>query len=157
VHCHTAEHGTIRSVPVILFLAAAAILGCVVLAALGMGGEMATFPSDSAPLRMDEVSAADVALLRPPLALWGYNVPATEEALGVIARAVTARDTEIATLRAELADMQARWGAGDGTGSSHSAPPGQLRAPAPGPSDVSTAAHDEVAAWPAPPEQGPGD
>jgi hypothetical protein len=120
VLCHTAEHGTIRSVPVILFLAAAAILGCVVLAALGMGGEMAMFPSDSAPLRMDEVTAAHVALLRPPLALWGYNVPATEEALGVIARAVTARDTEIATLRAELADMRAHRGARDSTGTSHS-------------------------------------
>jgi hypothetical protein len=93
-------------VPVILFLAAAAILGCVVLAALGMGGEMAAFPTDSAPLRMDEVTAADVALLRPPLALWGYSVPATEEALGVIARAVTVRDTEIAALRQELAGLQ---------------------------------------------------
>jgi hypothetical protein len=84
---------------------------------------------------MDEVTAADVALLRPPLALWGYNVPATEEALGVIARAVTARDTEIATLRAELADMRARRDA----------------------HDVTPTAHDEVAAWPAPPEPGPGE
>jgi hypothetical protein len=142
---------------VILFLAAAAILGCVVLAALGMGGEMAAFPSDSAPLRMDEVTAADVALLRPPLALWGYNVSATEEALGVIARAVTARDTEIVTLRQELADMRARSGAGDGTGSSHGAPPAQVRAPAAGSPDVPATAHDEVPAWPAPPEPGPGE
>lgn len=118
--------------PVILFLAAAAILGCVVLAALGMGGEMAAFPSDSAPLRMDEVTAADVALLRPPLALWGYSVPVTEEALGVIARAVTARDTEIATLRQELADLR-------------------------GPHGVSAAPHDEVPAWPAHPEPGSGE
>jgi len=144
-------------VPVILFLAAAAILACVVLAALGMGGEMAMFPSDSAPLRMDEVTAAHVALLRPPLALWGYNVPATEEALGVIARAVTARDTEIATLRAELADMQGRLGAGDSTGTGYSTGPAQVRAPAPGAHDVSLTAHDEVAAWPAPPEPGPGE
>jgi len=126
-------------VPVILILAAAAILGCVVLAALGMGGEMAMFPSDSAPLRMDEVTAAHVALLRPPLALWGYNVPATEEALGVIARAVTARDTEIATLRAELADMRARWGAQDASAAARD----------------STTAHNEVPAWPAAPEPGP--
>jgi hypothetical protein len=124
-----AEHGTIHIVPVILFLAAVAILGCVVLAALGMAGEMAAFPSDSAPLRLEAVTAADVALLRPPLALWGYNVPATEEALGVIARAVAARDTEIATLRQELADAQAHWSA---------------RAPAP-------REYDEVPAWPAPP------
>jgi hypothetical protein len=142
-------------VPVILILAAAAILGCVVLAALGMGGEMAMFPSDSAPLRMDEVTAAHVALLRPPLALWGYNVPATEEALGVIARAVTARDTEIATLRAELADMRARWGAGDSTGTGQSARAAHVRAPAPGAQDASTTAHGEVPAWPAAPEPGP--
>jgi hypothetical protein len=131
-------------VPVILLLAALAILGCVVLAALGMAGEMATFPSDSAPLRMDEVTATDVALLRPPLALWGYNVPATEEALGVIARAVTARDTEIATLRQELADMRARSG---------------FRTPGPQPHDEvptwpAAAEHGEVPAWPAAPEHG---
>jgi hypothetical protein len=128
-----AEHGTIHSVPVILLLAAVAILGCVVLAALGMAGEMAAFPSDSAPLRLEEITAADVALLRPPLALWGYNVPATEEALGVIARAVTARDAEIATLRQELADMRAQRGS---------------RAPAP-------REHDEVPVWPAPPSVSP--
>jgi len=95
-------------VPVILFLAAAAILACVVLAALGRAGEMAAFPSDSPPLRLDDLTAADVALLRPPLALWGYNVSATEEALGVIARSVSARDVEIASLRRELDELRAR-------------------------------------------------
>ena len=93
----------------ILLLAAAVILGCVVLAALGRAGEMAAFPSDTPPLRVDELTAADVALLRPPLALWGYNVSATEEALGVIARSVTERDVEIATLRRQLAELRARW------------------------------------------------
>src|SRR5438105_376664 len=96
------------SVPVILVLAAVAILACVVVAALGGAGEMATFPSDFAPLRLDELTAADVGLLRPPLALWGYNVSATEEALGVIARSVTARDVEIATLRREPGGPRAR-------------------------------------------------
>ena len=94
--------------PVILFLAAAAILACVVLAALGRAGEMAAFPSDSPPLRLDDLTAADVALLRPPLALWGYNVSATEEALGGIARSVSARDVEIASLRRELDELRAR-------------------------------------------------
>jgi len=70
---------------------------------------MAAFPSDSPPLRVDELTAADVALLRPPLALWGYNVSATEEALGVIARSVSARDVEIVSLRRELAELRARW------------------------------------------------
>jgi hypothetical protein len=135
-------------VPVILFLAAVAILGCVVLAALGMAGEMALFPPDSAPLRMNEVTAADVALLRPPLALWGYSVPATEEALGVIARAVTTRDTEIATLRQELDDMraQAQWRPGERPTPQHAVPPQDAVAP-----------HDEVPAWPAVQEPGSGE
>jgi hypothetical protein len=93
---------------VILLLGAAAILACVVLAALGRAGEMAVFPSDSAPLQAEELTATDVALLRPPRSLWGYNVPATEEALGVIARSMTARDVEIATLRRELEDLRAQ-------------------------------------------------
>ena len=91
-----------------LLVAAAAILGGVVLAALGRAGEMATFAGDTAPIELDEVSATDVALLRPPMSLWGYNAQATEDALRVIARSVTARDVEIATLRRELADLQGR-------------------------------------------------
>jgi len=177
VHGHTPEHGTIRSVPVILFLAAAAILGCVVLAALGMAGEMAMFPADSAPLRMDEVTAAHVALLRPPLALWGYSVPATEEALGVIARAVTARDTEIATLRQELDDMRAqrhsseRGAAPQQAAAPLRAAPPQRAAPSGPAAPPQRAApsrraalpqhaappHDEVPAWPAVPEPGSGE
>lgn len=91
-----------------LLVAAAAILVGVALAALGRGGEMATFASDTAPIELDEVSATDVALLRPPMSLWGYNAQATEDALRVIARSVTARDVEIATLRRQLADLQSR-------------------------------------------------
>ena len=158
--------------PVILFLAAAAILGCVVLAALGMGGEMAAFPTDSAPLRMDEVTAADVALLRPPLALWGYSVPATEEALGMIARAVTVRDTEIAALRQELADMQVQrqpreHPAYDETPAHEEVPAAPAYDETPAHDEVpagpaydetpATPAHDEVPAWPAAPEPGSGD
>jgi hypothetical protein len=55
---------------------------------------------------MGGVSAADVALLRPPMALWGYQVQATEEALQAIARSVTARDATIAALRRQLDELQ---------------------------------------------------
>jgi len=92
----------------VLLVVAAAILGGVVVAALGRAGEMATFAGDTAPIELDQVSATDVALLRPPMSLWGYNAQATEDALRVIARSVTARDVEIATLRRELADLQSR-------------------------------------------------
>ena len=64
---------------------------------------MATFPGDRPPLDADGLTAADVALLRPPQALWGYHLQATEETLAVIARSLTAREAEIASLRQELA------------------------------------------------------
>jgi len=93
-------------VPVVLLVAAIAILVGVVLASLGRAGEMADFPGDTPPMEMDEVSATDVALLRPPMSLWGYNAQATEDALRVIAQSVTERDVEIATLRRELAELR---------------------------------------------------
>jgi hypothetical protein len=93
-------------VPVVLLVAAVVILIGVVLASLGRAGEMADFPSDTPPMELDEVSATDVALLRPPMSLWGYNAQATEDALRVIARSVTERDVEIATLRRELAELR---------------------------------------------------
>jgi len=110
-------------------VAAAAILAGVVIAALGRAGEMATFAGDTAPLELDEVSATDVALLRPPMSLWGYNAQATEDALRVIARSVTARDVEIATLRRELADLQSRQDGAraTGTGGRPAGPAGPVR------------------------------
>jgi ABC-type transporter Mla subunit MlaD len=96
-----------RSVPVVLLLAAVAVVCGVVLAALGRGGEMAAFPADYPPLALGRVTAADVALLQPPRSLWGYNTQATGEALRVIAQAVADRDAEIGRLRDQLARLQA--------------------------------------------------
>jgi hypothetical protein len=92
----------------VLILASAAILVGVVSVALGRGGEMAEFAGDYPPCEADDLmTAADVALLRPPSALWGYNVQATDEALGRIAQVVTERDVEIAALRRQLAEQRA--------------------------------------------------
>ena len=91
---------------VLLFAVAAIIVG-VVLAALGHAGEMAPAPADVAPTDVGTVSAADIAMLRPPMALWGYNMQATDDALQVIARSVTDRDVEIASLRSQLAQALA--------------------------------------------------
>lgn len=91
-----------------LILASAAILAGVVSVAIGRGGEMAEFAGDYPPCEADDLmTAADVALLRPPSALWGYNVQATDEALGRIAQVVTERDVEIAALRRQLAEQRA--------------------------------------------------
>jgi hypothetical protein len=94
----------------VLLVAAAGIVAGVVLAARGRAGEMAMFLPDVALFRAGEVTPPDVALLRPPLSLWGYNAAATDEALRVIARAMTARDVEIAALRRALAEAQAGHG-----------------------------------------------
>lgn len=92
---------------VVLLIAAAAILCGVVAVAMGRGGELALPPADVRPLDADIVSAADVAMLRPPAALWGYDMRATDQALNMVARTVTERDVEIAILRHQIAELQA--------------------------------------------------
>jgi hypothetical protein len=87
-----------------MILVAVAILVGVFVAATGRGGELAYEPADHAPLDMGQVSASDVVMLRPPTALWGYNMQVTDEALARIAQAVRDRDGTIAYLQQRLAD-----------------------------------------------------
>jgi hypothetical protein len=102
-----AARGTMHTVPVLLLLAGAVILAGVVAVAMGHGGEMAEFPSDYvSPTLGDLLTATDVAMLRPPAALWGYNTQVTDEALSRIAQIVTERDVEIAVLRQQLAELR---------------------------------------------------
>jgi hypothetical protein len=103
-----ARRGTIRIVPILLLLAAAVILAGVVSVAMGHGGEMAEFAMDYLP--PDLVTAADVAVLRPPSAIWGYNAQVTDEALNQIAQVITERDVEIAVLRQQLAELRSATG-----------------------------------------------
>ena len=86
-----------------MLLAAIAVLVAVFFAATGRGGELSREPVDYAPLELGSVSAADVALLRPPTALWGYNVDVMDQALDRIARAMRDRDLTIAYLQQQLA------------------------------------------------------
>jgi hypothetical protein len=89
-------------VAVVIWLAVIAVLVAVFFVATGRGGEMSREHVDYAPLELGSVSAADIALLRPPTALWGYNVEVTDEALDRIARAVRDRDLTIAYLQQQL-------------------------------------------------------
>jgi hypothetical protein len=91
-----------------MILVAVVILVGVFFVATGRGGELAYEQADHAPLDLGPVSAADVALLRPPTALWGYNMQVTDEALEQIARAVRDRDVTIAFLQQRLADLTTR-------------------------------------------------
>jgi len=99
------EHGTIHYVPVVMLLAVVAVLVGVFFAATGRGGELAHEQADHAPLDLGPVSAADVALLRPPTALWGYNMQVTDEALDRISHALRDRDAKIAYLQRQLAEL----------------------------------------------------
>ncbi len=92
---------------VVLLIVAVAILCGVVVVAMGRGGELARPAADVRPLDGDIVTAADVALLRPPAAVWGYDMRATDEALNMVARTVTERDVEIAILRRQIAELEA--------------------------------------------------
>lgn len=88
-----------------MILVAVAILVGVFVVATGRGGELAYERADSAPLDLGPVSATDVVLLRPPTALWGYNMQVTDEALEGIARAMRERDVRIAYLQQQLTDL----------------------------------------------------
>jgi len=86
-----------------MVLAVVTVLVAVFFAATGRGGELSRERPDYAPLELGSVSAADVALLRPPTAMWGYNVDVTDEALDQIARTLRDRDLTIAGLQQQLA------------------------------------------------------
>jgi hypothetical protein len=88
-----------------MLIAIVAVLVGVFFAATGRGGEMSYEPADQSPLDLGPVTAADVALLRPPTALWGYNVQVTDEALEYIARAMRERDVKIAHLQEQLTTL----------------------------------------------------
>ena len=94
---------------VVLLVAGAAIAVGTIVVAVGRGGEMTEFGPDVTPNETDIATAADVALLRLPVApvvLGGYHRPSTDEVLNLVARAVTERDVEIAMLRRQIAHLQ---------------------------------------------------
>ena len=103
----------------VLLLAAAAILGGVVAVAMGYGGELGLFRRDLPEYRFRLRSPDDVAALRLPIALLGYQERATGDALRQIARLLSERDAEIARLRDEVRLLSAEQAAAG----SH--PPGQ--------------------------------
>ena len=111
--------------PVVLLIAAVAILAGVVVVAVGRGGELAMARSDIPPVRFALFTPGDVAAFRPRLAFFGYSARATDDALLQIARAVAERDAELSRLRVqltalrdELDDRDERAGAASGAGGS---------------------------------------
>ena len=90
---------------VLIVVAAVVIVAVVVFLAMGNGGELSDERPDYVPLDLGPVSATDVALLRPPTGLWGYNMQATDEAMELIAESIRERDVRIVALEQLVTDL----------------------------------------------------
>ena len=88
-----------------MVIAIIAVLAFVVYLARGRGGELSAERNDYVPLDLGPVSATDVALLRPPTGLWGYNMEATDEAMERIAESIRERDVRIVALEQLVTDL----------------------------------------------------
>jgi hypothetical protein len=98
-------------VVVVVALAGVAVVIAVVVLAAGMGGELADTHPDHPPLPLPgnrPIAGTDAALLRLPVGLWGYHVRVTDEALRRLAYALTERDTRIAILEQQTAELRQR-------------------------------------------------
>ncbi|MGH3194411.1 MAG: hypothetical protein ACRDNT_00440 [Streptosporangiaceae bacterium] len=115
--------------PVVFLIMIVAVLVGIFFAATGRGGELAYEHADHAPLDLGPVSAADVALLRPPTALWGYNMQVTDEALDRIARAMRERDVTIAYLQGQFASVEPHGSYAESRGAPAQQAPGGPLAP----------------------------
>ena len=159
---------------VVIVIAAIAVVAAVVFVAIGRGGELSVERGDYAPLELGPVSATDVVLLRPPTALWGYNVQATDEAFERIAASLRSRDIRIVSLEQLVTDLSREPNAppaGDpyvgarrrrdelepgpeaaGGWQTGTQPAGEWQAGTP-PTDEWPAGPEPTAEWPPPPEQ----
>ena len=86
-------------------IAAVVVVAVVVFLALGRGGGLSVERNDYVPLDLGPVTATDVALLRPPTGLWGYNMQATDEAMDQIAESIRERDVRIVALEQLVTDL----------------------------------------------------
>jgi hypothetical protein len=92
-------------VVVLIVIVAIVILVVVLLTAVGHGGGLSIERNDYAPLDLGPVSATDVALLRPPTGVWGYNMQLTDEAMARIAESIRERDVRIVALEQLVTDL----------------------------------------------------
>ena len=86
----------------VLLAAAVAILAGVVAVAMGGGGELAISRRDLPVIPPRIRTASDLARLRLPLGLFGYQTDSADEVLQVLASHLAERDAEIARLRQEV-------------------------------------------------------
>jgi hypothetical protein len=90
---------------VVIVIAVVVVVAVVVFLAMGRGGGLSAERNDYQPLDLGPVTATDVALLRPPTGLWGYNMQATDEAMEQIAESIRERDVRIVALEQLVTDL----------------------------------------------------
>ncbi|MFA1540668.1 hypothetical protein [Actinomadura monticuli] len=99
-------------VVVVLVLAGVAVLGAVVVLAMGRGGELAEAHPDYPPLQLDAegrpILGADGSRLRFPATIWGYQMQVTDEAVHRLTTALQERDARVADLERQLHDLRRR-------------------------------------------------
>jgi hypothetical protein len=88
-----------------MVIAVVVVVVVVVLVALGRGDGLSVERNDYLQLDLGPLSATDVALLRPPTGLWGYNMQATDEAMEQIAESIRERDIRIVALEQLVTDL----------------------------------------------------
>jgi hypothetical protein len=88
-----------------MWILIAIVVAGAVLVARGRGGELSVERGDYRQIQLGPVSATDIALLRPPMALWGYNMQATDDALDLIAASIRDRDIRIVALEQLVTDL----------------------------------------------------
>jgi hypothetical protein len=97
------------TVPVIMLLAAAAILVGVVYVAMGRGGELGTDTPASTPTS-GFMNMSGVQVQLPPTTMIGYDVQATLDELHWLAQALSDRNAQVAALQTEVARLQGEHG-----------------------------------------------
>jgi hypothetical protein len=88
-----------------MVLAIIVVIAVVAFLAVGRGGELSAERADYVPLDLGPVSATDVALLRPPTGMWGYDMQATDEAMKQVAESIRERDVRIVALEQLVTDL----------------------------------------------------
>ncbi len=101
-------------VVVVLVLAGVAVLGAVVVLAIGRGGELAETHPDYPPLQVDDegrpVLGPEGSRPRFPATIWGYQMQVTDEAVHRLTVALYERDARVADLERQLHDLRKRVG-----------------------------------------------
>ncbi|MFI0353526.1 hypothetical protein [Actinomadura sp. 9N407] len=93
-------------VVVVLVLAALAVLGAVVVLAMGRGGELTLPRPDHAPLDDRFFPGAEPRPFRLPHGLWGYQMDMTDHVIGRLRHALWEREAQVAALELRVHDLQ---------------------------------------------------